>query len=196
MAPRGARTPRSGQTAADGELRGSVGTHLLLGERQRYAGQMGVVRIRASTEQDVRRGVDHIGVSCVFFCHDGRGNFLLHKRSSACRDEQGTWDNGGGALEFGEDFEHAIRREVKEEYCAEALEVRFLAASNVLRQNGDIHTHWVALIFAVRVDPRQVAIGEPEKMDAIGWFTKDNLPSPLHSQLLRHFEHVKRAGLV
>lgn len=152
-------------------------------------------QVQTNMEQDLRRGVDHIGVTCVFFCHDGKGNFLLHKRSSNCRDEQGRWDNGGGALEFGEDFESALRREVKEEYCTDALETQFLTATNVLRKNGDTHTHWVALIFTVRVDPGQVAIGEPEKMDDIGWFTKDNLPSPLHSQMLRHFEHAKRAGL-
>lgn len=151
--------------------------------------------IETSTQHDLLRGVDHIGITCVFFCHDGKGNFLLHKRSKNCRDEQGRWDNGGGALEFGEDFEEAVRREVKEEYCAEAEEVSFLTASNVLRKNGDIDTHWVALIFAVKIDPKQAKIGEPEKMDGIGWFTKDNMPSHIHSQALRHFEHVREAGL-
>lgn len=40
---------------------------------------------------DSRRGVDHIGIACVFFCHDGNGKILLHRRSQFCRDEQGRW---------------------------------------------------------------------------------------------------------
>jgi 8-oxo-dGTP diphosphatase len=145
----------------------------------------------------LKPGVDYIGVTCVFFCHDGQGRILLHKRSKNCRDEQGRWDNGGGKLEFGErNFENAVRREVKEEYCVEPQEIKFLTATNVLRKNGNEDTHWVALIFAVKVDPTLVKIGEPHKMDDLSWFTADTLPSPLHSQMLRHLEHVKEVGLV
>lgn len=151
---------------------------------------------KTNSVHDRLRGVDHIGVACVFFCHDGQGNILLHKRSQTCRDEQGCWDNGGGALEFGEDFTEAVRREVKEEYCVDAQEIHFLTASNVLRQNGTMITHWVALIFAVRIDPKGVRIGEPKKMDDIGWFNPKNFPAPLHSQLLRHFTHVEQAEVL
>jgi hypothetical protein len=52
---------------------------------------------------------------------------------------------------------------------------------NVIRK--DPPSHWVAVVFAVRVDPAAVAIGEPQKFDALGWFTRDNLPNPMHSQL-------------
>ena len=34
-----------------------------------------------------------------------------------------------------------------------------------------------------RVDPAAVAIGEPHKFDALGWFALDALPEPMHSQL-------------
>lgn len=50
----------------------------------------------------MRQGFDYIGVTTVFYCHDGKGNLLLHKRSQTCRDEKGRWDCGGGALKFGE----------------------------------------------------------------------------------------------
>ena len=143
----------------------------------------------------MKKGVDYIGVTCVFFCHDGRGNFLLHKRSNTCRDEQGNWDCGGGALELGEDFETAVRREIKEEYCADVADLKFLTTTNVLRRNGEEKTHWVALIFAAEVRPGQVKIGEPDAMEEIGWFTEQNLPSPLHSQFHRHFACVRDAGL-
>ncbi len=50
----------------------------------------------------MKKGIDYIGVTCVFYCHDGKGKLLLHKRSENCRDEKGRWDCGGGAMELGE----------------------------------------------------------------------------------------------
>lgn len=140
----------------------------------------------------MKKGVDYIGVTCVFYCHDGMGKFLLHKRSKNCRDEQERWDSGGGAIEHGETFEEAVKRELREEYCTDVLKLSFLGAHNVLRQNKGKKTHWIALLFVAQVDPSKIKIGEPESMDELGWFTKDNLPKPLHSQFSRYFELVKK----
>jgi 8-oxo-dGTP diphosphatase len=120
-------------------------------------------------------------VSCVFVCHDGAGRILLARRSEQARDEPGTWDCGAGALEFGETFEAAVTREVGEEYTASPLEIRQLGVRNVLRD--DPPSHWVAVVFAVRVDPAAVRIGEPHKFDELAWFAPGELPAPLHSQL-------------
>jgi ADP-ribose pyrophosphatase YjhB (NUDIX family) len=121
-------------------------------------------------------------VSCVFVCHDGSGRVLLARRSSGAPDEPGTWDTGAGALEFGETFEAAVSREVREEYSTQPLDITLLGVRNVLRD--DPPSHWVAVTFAVRVDPTTVTIGEPHKFDELGWFTADALPEPAHSQLL------------
>ncbi|BCY08012.1 NUDIX domain-containing protein [Actinoplanes sp. L3-i22] len=120
-------------------------------------------------------------VSCVFLCHDGAGRILLARRSARARDEPGAWDCGAGALEFGETFEAAVTREVIEEYVAAPREIVQLGVRNVLRV--DPPSHWVAVIFAVRVDPAEVRIGEPDKFDDLTWCTPDRLPSPAHSQL-------------
>jgi ADP-ribose pyrophosphatase YjhB (NUDIX family) len=143
------------------------------------------------TSLNARRGIDFIGVTVVFFCHDGNGRLLMHKRSNKCRDEHGRWDVGGGAMELGESFEGAVIREVKEEYCAEAKNLQFIQTKNIIRQSGDSISHWIALLFAVEVDPKEVAIGDPEKMVEIGWFTADNLPSPVHSKFLECFAVMK-----
>ncbi|MGW2413925.1 NUDIX hydrolase [Streptomyces tubercidicus] len=120
-------------------------------------------------------------VSCVFVCHDGSGRVLLARRSAGARDEPGVWDCGAGALEFGESFEAAVAREVQEEYGVRPLGIEQIGVRNVLR--GDpVDSHWVALVFAVRVAPDGVTIGEPHKFDALGWFAPDALPVPLHSQ--------------
>jgi 8-oxo-dGTP pyrophosphatase MutT (NUDIX family) len=118
----------------------------------------------------------------VFVCHDGQGRVLLARRGAGARDEPGTWDCGAGALEYGESFEAAVTREVQEEYLARPVEIETIGVRNVLR-GRPVRSHWVAVVFAVRVDPGEAAIGEPHKFDELGWFAPGALPSPLHSQL-------------
>jgi YbgC/YbaW family acyl-CoA thioester hydrolase len=118
-------------------------------------------------------------VSCVFVCHDGHRRVLLARRGPGARDEPGTWDAGAGALEHGESFEEAVAREVREEYRAEVRKLSTLGVRNVIREDS----HWVAVVFAVEVDPDTVGIGEPHKFDRLGWFSPDAPPEPAHSQL-------------
>ena len=142
------------------------------------------------------RGVDYIGVTVTFVIHDGKGNFLLQKRSQNTRDEQGRWDVGGGALEFGEEWSEAVNREVKEEISAKPKQINFLKTFNALRQNNGVSTHWIALVHAVLVDPKKVKINEPHKIDQIDWFNLNNLPSPLHSKIMASLNAAKEAGFI
>ena len=131
----------------------------------------------------MKKGIDCTGVSVVFFCHDGKGNYLFHQRSENCRDEKGRWDCGGGALEFGANVIDNLKKEILEEYCTDVIDSEFLGYRDVHLILEDVKTHWVALEFKVLVDRSKVKIGEPHKFDKIGWFKMDELPSPLHSQL-------------
>lgn len=136
------------------------------------------------------KGISFVGVTTCFLCHDGAGRIFLAKRSSKARDEHGRWEMGGGGLKMGETAEANMRREVKEEYNATPLAVEFLGYRDALRTNPDgTPTHWVALDFAVHVDPAEVKIMEPDMFDDSGWFTLDTLPQPLHSQQLATFEN-------
>lgn len=130
----------------------------------------------------MNEGIDCIGISVVFACHDGKGNFLFSKRTAECRDEHGTWDPGAGALEFGSTIESTLRREIYEEYRTDIFHFEMLGYRDVHRDQGGSATHWLALDFKVLVDRSKVANGEPHKMEAIGWFKLDDLPSPMHSQ--------------
>lgn len=151
----------------------------------------------ANGANDAQRGIDFIGVTCGFVCHDGQGRFVLHKRSQNCRDEQGRWDNGGGSHEFGSTIEETVRRELMEEHGAEALDMQFIGIYDYHRQLADgTPTHWVSILYAVRVDPAQVKNNEPYKIDDIGWFTMDTLPAPLHSTLMSRFEGTHAAGVI
>jgi 8-oxo-dGTP diphosphatase len=156
---------------------------------------------RQPKEDDMRTTVsvdaeEQVRVCCVFLCHDERGRLLLHRRTAACRDEAGTWDCGGGALEFGEDLFDAVRREVREEYGAPVRSIRSLGVRNVLREHEGRLTHWVAAVFDVLVDPARIRLGEPDKMAELGWFDRDHLPAPLHSQLREHLAMLPRRPLI
>ncbi|MEM3154633.1 MAG: NUDIX domain-containing protein [Candidatus Woesearchaeota archaeon] len=142
-------------------------------------------------EYDKKKGADFTGVSVVFICHDGNGNILMNKRSKKCRDEHGNWDIGGGSVEFGHKIEDTLRREIKEEYCTDIIGYEFLGFRDIHREVNGKPTHWIALDFKVHVDRSKAKIGEPEKADAIGWFTLDKLPTPCHSQLPKFLELYK-----
>jgi ADP-ribose pyrophosphatase YjhB (NUDIX family) len=150
----------------------------------------------ADESVDLRRGIDHIGITVCFIIHDGNGHILLHKRGAGARDENGRWDIGGGALEFGETIDSAVRREIKEEFCCTAKNIQFITAYEAFRKHQDSDTHWIALVHCVQVDPKEVRIGEPDKIEELGWFTSDTLPSPLHSQFEKSFNAVKHLGLI
>ncbi len=131
-------------------------------------------------------GIDYIGISTPFYCVDGKGHLLMHKRSKNCRDEKGRWDTGAGQLHFGEKTEEGVLREVKEEYGCRGEILERVPAYSVLRTQNGIKTHWLAIPFVIKVDPEEVKNNEPEKIDEIGWFTLDNLPKPLHSAFRRY----------
>lgn len=139
----------------------------------------------------MKKGEDYTGVTVVYLCHDGRGNVLLAKRSNNCRDEHNTWDCGGGGLEFDDTVESTLKKEIAEEYCTDVLSYDFLGYRDTHRENNGKKTHWISLDFKVLVDREKVKNGEPHKFDAVEWFTLDNLPTPLHSQLPKFFSVYK-----
>jgi 8-oxo-dGTP diphosphatase len=129
------------------------------------------------------QGVSFTGVSTVFFCYDNKGRVFLAKRSKNARDEHGRWTPGAGGHEPGETLEQTVRRELQEEFGAQALRIDFLGYFDVFRKLPDgTPTTWLAMTFAVLVDEDDIQIGEPEMFDESGWFLLDELPRPLHSQ--------------
>ena len=141
--------------------------------------------------QKLQKGVDYTGISIVYFCHDGKRNFLMARRSQNSRDEHGKWDIGGGGLEFRSSVEETLKKEIKEEYCTDVLSFEFLGFRDVHREHDSKRTHWVALDFKVLVDSSKVKNGEPHKFDEIKWFTLVKKPENLHSQLPVFFDKYK-----
>lgn len=130
------------------------------------------------------KGVSFVGISTVFLCHDGKGKIFLAKRSKNARDEHGRWDPGAGGLKHGFTLAENVTRELMEEYNSSPLDITFMGHREVFRELDDgTPTHWLAFDYVVLVDPGQTNINEPDMFDDSGWFARDNLPSPLHSQL-------------
>jgi 8-oxo-dGTP diphosphatase len=101
------------------------------------------------------KGISFVGVTTTFLCHDGKGNFVMAKRGQNARDEQGRWEIGAGGLKAGTPILENVKREIKEEYNAKALEIEYMGYRDMHRKLDDgTPTHWVALDFAVLVDPQ------------------------------------------
>ena len=141
--------------------------------------------LKKLTPEQIRlhKGLSFTGISTVFFCYDQAGRILLQKRSAKARDENGRWDPGAGGLKHGQSVIDSLKREIKEEYGVQPLKIDFIGYRDAFRTNSNgLATHWLALDFAVLVDPKKIKISEPDMIDEIGWFSLNKLPQPLHSQ--------------
>lgn len=147
--------------------------------------------IATNMSEKLRPGFDYIGISTPFYCHDGKGHLLLAKRTKYARDEDGTWDPGAGLLEHGSSIEANILREIKEEYGCEGTIQKLLPAVNLLREIDGQLSHWLVVAAFVLVNSDDVQLMEPDKFSEIGWFTLDELPSPLHQGFALSFERFK-----
>jgi 8-oxo-dGTP diphosphatase len=143
----------------------------------------------------VQKGIDYTGITIVYFCHDGKGNFIMSKRNKNARDEHGRWDIGGGGLDFGDTVEDTLRKEIKEEYCTEVLSSEFLGYRDVHRFRDGKPDHWVALDFKVLVDAKKAKNGAPQKFDEVKFFRFDAIPQPVHSQF-SHFLKLYKSKLL
>ena len=139
----------------------------------------------------MEKGRDYPGITATFICHDGNGHYLFSKRSAHCRDEHGCWEPGGGGVEFGERLEDALARELMEEYGVLPLEFEFMGFRDVHRQDERGKSHWIGFDYKILADRNAVKNCEPLMIDALDWFSLENLPTPLHSQAPLFLEKYK-----
>jgi len=139
----------------------------------------------------MKAGIDYPGICVAFFCHDGNGKFVFHKRGEQARTHAGMWDCGGGGLEHGETIEEGLFRELKEEYTCEGIIEEKLEINTYLKEEDGVLHHWVVHPFIIKVNPEDVAIGEPHKASDLSWYSMDNLPSPLQPGVAADIETYK-----
>jgi 8-oxo-dGTP diphosphatase len=131
-------------------------------------------RLQQRGKKIMKKGIDYIGVGVGAIIFNADGSVFLAKRGAEARNESGKWEFPGGSVEFNETLEHAIIREVQEEFgfAIEVQELLDVVDHIILLEKQ----HWVSPSFVCRVKNGTPTIQEPHKCDAIGWFSIDLIP--------------------
>lgn len=120
---------------------------------------------------------------------DEQGRILLIRRLK--QPEAGAWGLPGGRIEFGERAQTTARREILEEL---GIEIRLTGLACIAETiNAGDGRHWIAPVFTARIVSGVPAIREPDKHDALGWFSPDELPAPI-TQPTRAWLASRHAG--
>jgi mutator protein MutT len=99
---------------------------------------------------------------------------FLAKRGKAARNERYKWEFPGGSVEFGENLEDAVVREVKEEYDFDISVEQLLDVVNHFIP--DERQHWISPTYLCKYTGGSPRIMEPDKCEDIGWFNLDSIP--------------------
>jgi len=128
-----------------------------------------------------RIGAQGIVVVVVGIVLDAAGHVPLAQRGPLARNRPGEWENPGGAVEPGECFEEAVRREIREELGIEvAVEGLLRVADHVIPGAGlRPAQRWASPTLVCRHVSGTPRIGEAGKCSAVGWFDLDHLPVPM-----------------
>ena len=100
---------------------------------------------------------------------------LLLKRKGS--EGSGTWSIPGGKVDFMEDPKDACARELLEETGLTAQKLEFVHYTNDIHE--DTNKHFVTLRFVCRDFIGEPKVMEPLKSTEIGWFSVDDLPTPM-----------------
>ena len=143
---------------------------------------------------NMREGIDYIGVSAGAVIQNDEGKYFAALRGKEARNEVGKWEFPGGGVEFGENLEDAVIREIKEEHGIELEILEFLSCESVITKY-DSH-HWVAITYLCKIKSGEPKILEPHKCDDIGWFTiEELLQMPLSLITQKNIKSLKKRGL-
>jgi 8-oxo-dGTP diphosphatase len=114
------------------------------------------------------------------------GKILLGKRRGS--HGEGTWALPGGHLEFKEEIDACVRREVLEETNLIVTNVRFGALTNDIFEGVDLH--YVTIFMVCDYAGGELTTMEPDKCEEWRWFRWDALPRPIFLPL----ENVLKTG--
>lgn len=102
-----------------------------------------------------------------------RNNVLLLKKSSGEKIASGQWMLPGGTVEFGEDVELSLIREIKEETNLDVQSIQILTSKRMLIQN----THWLGVYYLVKIKTINALKNvEPEKHETVRFVPLKDVP--------------------
>lgn len=141
----------------------------------------------------MQEGVDYIGVGTGVLIVDSKGEkTLLLKRSNNSKNTRGFWSQPGGSLDWGETPRQAAEREIKEEL---GVEIEIIEDFGYMTAPiPEDKQHWIVINFLAKIKSGEPKIMEPDKHDALQWFSLSNLPEPLTEptkESVRRFKNKK-----
>ncbi len=108
-----------------------------------------------------------VGVGACIFNEDGK--ILLTLRGEKAKNERGKWEIPGGAVEFGETIEQALKREIEEELDIKIELIEMLQlCDHIIPEDNQ---HWVSPTYICKIIDGVPKNLEPDKCDEIGWFS-------------------------
>jgi len=115
----------------------------------------------------MKKGIDYIGVGVGGVIINGHDEVLLLLRK--CSPEIGYWTIPGGSVEFGENIEDALKREIREELGVEIKIIKLLNIANHIVHAEKIH--YVSPEFLV-----EIISGTPQNLETqshsdMKWFS-------------------------
>jgi 8-oxo-dGTP diphosphatase len=121
------------------------------------------------TKSSSRAGIDYIGVGVGAIILNDKKQILLGLRGPLAKNERGTWEIPGGAVEYGETLTNALKREVQEEIGVE-IEVGRLVqvVDHILPAENQ---HWVSPTYICKISAGVPTNLEPGKCDRLDWFS-------------------------
>lgn len=111
------------------------------------------------------------------------GRVLIIKRSNYDEIDAGAWECVGGKIEFGEELENALIREIKEEVGLDVIVEKLLYAATF---KTDPTRQVVILTYLCRSEETAVRLSE-EHLEHL-WANKGQLKQFLHPGILEDFE--------
>jgi len=127
-----------------------------------------------------------MGVGALIF--NDKQEMLLTLRGQKAKNERGTWEIPGGAVEFGETLQEGLKREIWEELGIEIQPQEMLqVCDHLLPDEGQ---HWVSPTFICKITSGVPKILEPEKCAQIGWFSLEEAKKLPLSKVTQSDLHV------
>lgn len=122
-------------------------------------------------------GKDYIWVGCWALIINEKNQVLLMKRTWKSQWwGGGYWSRPGWAVDFGETFEQAVIREIKEEINVDVKLFWPQYLYNDIRNENWQKLHWVACWWFAKIINWTPENLEPEKCEKIEWFDLDKIP--------------------
>jgi mutator protein MutT len=111
----------------------------------------------------MKKGIDYIGVGVGAAILNNEGKLLITLRGKEAKNERGKWEIPGGSVAFGETFERAIKREIKEELGIEIVINELLGiCDHIIPEEQQ---HWVSPTYICHIKKGTPKIREPHKCE-------------------------------